>query len=92
MLVPLGFAPGQAGASARVGQVIFCRGDTDSVDGGCIDLVVGLEALPHWRITEVRYWGFPSETWHLDFDRDGDLSTQLTHLALTLPVTLAVET
>lgn len=88
-LIPLGFAPGQGGGSELAGQVIFCRGEWDSTDGGCVDLVVDLEATPAWRITDVRYWGFPSETWHLDFDSEADLSDQLANLAQTLPITLA---
>ena len=89
VLTPLGFAPGQGGASKRRGQVIFCRGEVDSTDGGCVDLVVDLETMPVWRITDVRYWGFPSDSWHLDFDSDADLSEQLTNLAQTLPINLA---
>ena len=89
VLTPLGFAPGQAGASLERGQVIFCRGEVDSTDGGCVDLVVDLEATPAWRIRDVRYWGFPSDRWHLDFDAHADLSDQLTRLAQTLPIDLA---
>lgn len=85
VLIPLGFARGQTGASARRGQVIFCRGEWDSTDGGCVDLVIDVEAVPDWRIVDVRYWGFPSDRWHLDFDRDADLSDQLASLARTLP-------
>jgi hypothetical protein len=85
VLTPLGFAPGQGGAADGHGQVIFCRGDVDSADGGCIDLVVELEALPDWRITDVRYWGYPSDRWHLTLDADSDLPEQLTRLARTLP-------
>jgi hypothetical protein len=88
VLTPLGFAPGQGGASERDGQVIFCRGEVDSTDGGCVDLVVELGATPSWRITDVRYWGFPSDSWHLDFDADADISDQLTNLARTLPIIL----
>jgi len=57
-----GFAEGQLGASAQQAQVIFCRGDEDSDDGGCTDLVIDLEASPAWRIIDVRYWGFPTTT------------------------------
>lgn len=85
ILTPLGFAAGQAGASGRNGQVIFCRGLVDSIDGGCVDLVVDIEAMPDWRIIDVRYWGYPSDRWHLPFDRNGDLSAQLSGLARTLP-------
>ncbi len=85
ILTPLGFAAGQTGASDGHGQVIFCRGVVDRTDDGCIDLVVDLEAMPDWRITDVRYWGYPSERWHLAFDPDGDLLTQLSGLAQTLP-------
>jgi hypothetical protein len=34
-----------------------------------VDLVVEIEAPPDWQITDVRYWGFPSDRWHLVFDR-----------------------
>jgi hypothetical protein len=85
ILTTLGFAAGQAGASGGRGQVIFCRGLVDSTDGGCVDLVVDLEATPEWRITDVRYWGYPSDRWHLAFDTDGDLPAQLSGLAQTLP-------
>lgn len=89
ILVPLGFAAGQAGASDTSGQVIFCRGFVSTEDDGCVDLVVDLEASPEWRITSVRYWGFPSERWQLTFDRDASLGTQLANLASTLPDQLA---
>lgn len=85
VLAPLGFAAGSAGASEGHGQVIYCRGVEGSVDGGCVDLVVDLEPLPEWRITDVRYWGYPSERWHLPFLSDADLASQLAHLARTLP-------
>ena len=85
VLAPLGFAAGQAGASDGRGQVIFCRGFVDGTDGGCVDLVVGLEATPDWRVTDVRYWGYPSDRWHLAFDPGGDLPAQLAGLARTLP-------
>jgi hypothetical protein len=85
ILTTLGFAAGQAGASGGRGQVIFCRGLVDSTDGACVDLVVDLEATPEWRITDVRYWGYPSDRWHLAFDRDSDLPAQLSGLARTLP-------
>jgi hypothetical protein len=68
--------------------VIFCRGEVDSVDGGCVDLVVDVEAGPEWHITDVRYWGFPSDRWHLDFDRGAPLADQLAGLARTLPTVL----
>lgn len=89
VLSPLGFAPGQASAADEHGQVIFCRGLTDSTDGGCIDLVFDLDAVPNWRITDVRYWGFPSDRWHLPFDPESDLAAQLIALAQTLPDALA---
>jgi hypothetical protein len=37
-----------------------------------------------WRITDVRYWGYTSDRWHLAFDSDGDLQAQLSGLARTL--------
>jgi hypothetical protein len=92
VLSPLGFAPGQAGAADGQGQVIFCRGSEDSADGGCVDLVVDLGATTDWRITDVRYWGFPAERWHLPFVRDAELATQLAQLARTLPHDLAEDT
>lgn len=85
VLIPLGFAAGQTGASDGHGQVIFCRGLVDSTDDGCVDLVVDLETTPDWRITDVRYWGYPSDRWHLAFDRDGNLPSQLSGLVRTLP-------
>jgi hypothetical protein len=85
VLAPLGFAPGQAGADGERGQVIFCRGDIGSRDGACVDLVLDLAATPDWRITDVRYWGYPSDRWHLTFDADSSLSAQLTGLARSLP-------
>jgi hypothetical protein len=85
ILTTLGFAAGQVGASDGSGQVIFCRGLVDSTDGGCVDLVVDLQAMPEWRITDVRYWGYPSDRWHLAFDADSDLQAQLSGLARTLP-------
>ena len=84
ILTPIGFTPGQAGASERHGQVIFCRGSTHSADGGCVDLVVDLGAVPDWRITDVRYWGYPAERWHLPFLHELDLATQLAQLVETL--------
>jgi hypothetical protein len=68
--------------------VIFCRGVADSTDGGCVDLVIDLGARPVWRITDVRYWGFPSDRWRLDFDASATLSEQLATLARTLPISL----
>jgi hypothetical protein len=65
--------------------VTFCRGEIDSADGGCVDLVVEVEATPAWQITDVRYWGLPSDRWHLDFDRGARLADQLADLAQTLP-------
>jgi hypothetical protein len=85
VLVPLEFAPGQVGVGEAHGQVIFCRGEQHSADGGCVDLVVDIEATPDWQITDVRYWGFPSDRWHLDFDRGGRLAEQLAGLAQNLP-------
>ena len=85
ILGALGFAPGQLGSAGRHAQVIFCRGDVDSIDGACVDLVVELEASPEWHVTDVRYGGFPAERWHLSFDAGADLSAQLAGLARTLP-------
>ena len=85
VLTPLGFAHGQVGATHGLGQVIFCRGDVDSADGGCVDLVIDLEAIPDWHIADVRYWGYTAERWHLAFDADADLTAQLAGLANTLP-------
>jgi len=85
VLMPLGFGPGSTGASEGRAQVIFCRGTADSADGACVDLVVELEAAPEWHITDVRYWGFPSERWHLPFARETELASQLADLAQTLP-------
>lgn len=88
VLVPLGFAPGQVGVDAANGQVIFCRGVVDSVDGGCTDLVIDVELSTDWRITDVRYWGFPSDRWHVEFETGAALPEQLEHLARSLPAVL----
>ena len=88
VLVPLGFAPGQVGVDGERGQVTFCRGEVDSPDGGCVDLVVEVEAMPDWQITDVRYWGLPSDRWHLDFDRGIPLADQLAGLSRNLPIEL----
>src|SRR5688500_12977818 len=85
VLVPLGIALGQVGVDGARAQVIFCRGEIDNADDGCVDLVLEVEATPDWQITDVRYWGFPSDRWHLDFDRGADLPDQLAGLARSLP-------
>jgi hypothetical protein len=89
VLASLGFAAGQLGASGQRAQVVFCRGLVDSTDEACVDLVVDLEAAPDWRVVDVRYWGFPSDRWHLPFLTAGDLGMQLDDLATTLPAALA---
>lgn len=89
VLVPLGFGPAQVGGDGERAQAIFCRGEVDSPDGGCVDLVLDLEAAPDWHITEVGYWGFPVDRWHLDFDRGAQLADQLAGLAHSLPTELA---
>lgn len=89
VLRPLGFAPGQIGSQEGRGQVIFCRGFVDAVDDGCVDLVVDVEAMPEWRVVDVRYWGYPADRWHLGFDRDSPLAEQLRSLARSLPRELA---
>lgn len=91
VLVPLGFAPAQVGATGARGQVIFCRGVADSPDGGCVDLVLDVEATPEWHVTDVRYWGFPSDRWRIAFDADAPLADQLAGLARTLPAELGWE-
>ena len=52
-------------------------------------LTTELAATPDWRIKDIRYWGFPSDRWHLDFDAHADLADQLKHLVQTLPIDLA---
>jgi hypothetical protein len=89
VLAPLGFARGQAGVAGGRAQVIFCRGERHSPDGGCVDLVVDLDAAPTWHITDVRYWGYPSERWHMAIDAERALESQLEGLACTLPHELA---
>ena len=93
VLVTLGFAAGQTGASEDHASVTFCRGLEHSTDDACVDLVVDLvvdlEVAAGWRITDVRYWGFPPERWHLPFPDEADLATQLAELARTLPGVLA---
>jgi hypothetical protein len=85
VLVPLGFAPGQAGTDGDRGQAIFCRGEHGSLDSGCMDLVVDLAASPEWRVIGVRYWGFPADRWQLGFDDRASMADQLTGLARSLP-------
>lgn len=85
VLGPLGFAAGQGGASDGSAQVIFCRGMHDSTDDGCVDLVIELVSTPAWRLNDVRYWGFTSDRWHLDFPVEASLEEQLVSLAETLP-------
>ena len=90
VLVPLGFAPGQLGGDVGTAQVIFCRGYLGADDDeGCVDLVIDLERKPDWRISDVRYWGFELDRFHLGFDRESELSTQLEELRRTLPQTLS---
>lgn len=89
VLVPLGFGAAQVGGDGERAQAIFCRGEIDGSDSGCVDLVLDLEAAPDWRITEVRYWGFTFDRWHLDFDRGAQLADQLAGLAQSLPPELA---
>lgn len=85
ILVPLGFAPGQPGQSGSSGQVVFCGGLEHSTDGGCVDLVVDLEADPDWHVIAVRYWGYPAHRWHLSLATSVNLPEQLVALAHTLP-------
>jgi hypothetical protein len=89
VLAPLGFAGAQIGVHGSRAQAIFCRSETDADDDGCVDLVVDVEASPSWRVTDVRYWGFPADRWHLDFDRTATFSEQLADLASRLPEQLA---
>jgi hypothetical protein len=44
--------------------------------------------MPDWRVVDVRFWGYPSERWHLPFITDADLDTQLVGLVRTLPAEL----
>jgi hypothetical protein len=84
VLVPLMFARGQIGASGAQGQVIYCSGLIDSLDGSCVDLVVELESTPDWLITDVRYAGFPSARMHLTVPSAPDLEGQLAALVTTV--------
>jgi hypothetical protein len=69
--------------------VIFCRGEIGSPDGGCVDLVVEVEAATlGWQITNVRYWGYPRDRWDLDIDRGVSLADQVAGLARTIRGTL----
>lgn len=86
-LTPLDFAPAQPGTNGDEGQVIFCRGLFDSIDGGCIDLVLDVEAVPEWHIVTVRYDGFDDDLF-LEIDRSADLDEQVADLARRLPVWL----
>ncbi|MCU1503822.1 MAG: hypothetical protein JWM12_3176 [Ilumatobacteraceae bacterium] len=85
LLQSRGFHAGQAGSSEGCAQIIYCRGFDGSLDDGCIDLVVDLELAGECRVTDVRYWGFPSDRWHLGFARDASLADQLAGLERTLP-------
>lgn len=89
VLVPLGFAAGQTGASADRGQVIWCHGTRRAADGGCVDLVIEVAPDPDWRVVDVRWWDLPSERWHLAFERGQALPAQLDDLARELPGRLA---
>lgn len=44
-----------------------------------------LAEAPTWRIVDVRYWGFSSDRWYLEFDRGASLPKQLSTLAHRLP-------
>lgn len=89
VLGPLDFGPASTGESGDHASVTFCRGDAYSTDDACVDLVIDLERAPDWHVIDVRYWGFPSERWHLPFAHDADLATQLAELARSLPGSLA---
>lgn len=56
---------------------------------GRVRALVSAEPSPAWRVTDVRYWGFPSDRWHLTFPTNSDLRTQLDALSQTLPSELA---
>src|SRR5215207_1057602 len=88
VLVPLSFAAGQLSSSGSEAQVIYCRGLIDSLDGSCVDLVLDLHAIPSWRITDVRYYGFPGERMHLALVEASELDRQLEALVRTLPEAL----
>jgi hypothetical protein len=90
VLAPLEFGPGSTGESGDHASITFCRGVAYSTDDACVDLVIDLEKQSEWHIVDVRYWGFPSERWHLPFV-DADLATQLAELARTLPDALATQ-
>lgn len=83
--MPLSFAAGQLGCSGAEAQVIYCRGPIDSLDGGCVDLVLDLRAAPSWRVTDVRYYGFPGERMHLAVPETPELDVQLAQLVRTIP-------
>lgn len=84
ILTPMSFAAGQLGSSASEAQVIYCRGLIDSIDGGCVDLVVDLEKTTAWRVTGVRYDGFASEHMHFGAPDGPNLDAQLAQLARTV--------
>ena len=90
LLVPLGFLAGQGGTDGGArGQVIYCRGDEGSPDGGCLDLVLDVHAEPEWRIVDVRWDGFPADRWYHDFERGAPLPDQVDDLAARLPELLS---
>lgn len=84
VLLPLGFAPGQEGTSRVGGGVLFCRADNS---GGCDDLILDLAAGDGWRIVDVRYDGYPSQSWSPNYEGTS-LAEQLHNLAQTLPSAL----
>ena len=63
--------------------MIYCRGLEGSADASCQDRRRPRTAV-QLAITDVRYWGYPTERWHLPFLPDGDLAAQVAHLARTL--------
>jgi len=56
----------------------------DSLDGGCVDVMVDFETAPSPRITVVRYAGFPCERMHVTVPNAPDLGLELQNLVRTL--------
>lgn len=85
VMVPLGFAAGQSGASDRSAQVIYCEAHPAG-DGLCADVTIDLEqSAAGWRITSVDYDGFiVGEASPLRLDRDIALPEQVARLGQTI--------
>ncbi|MCB0965697.1 MAG: hypothetical protein KDB37_02580 [Ilumatobacter sp.] len=85
VMVPLGFAAGQAGFGDDSAQVIYCEPHRAG-DGLCADVMIDLkDSSVGWRIAGVDYDGFAvDEVAPLRLDRDATLVEQLALLRKTI--------